>query len=151
MELDIVFVWVDALQIEGGDDDVGKAQLLGFGDALLYTVDGTHFAAESHLATHAPSSLDGGVYVAGQYGGNHAEVHRHVSDSQSAGDIEKHVFLHELEAHPLLQYGEQHVESALVETRGRALGSAIGCRRNQCLGLQEEGAYALDGCTDGYA
>lgn len=57
MELDIVFVWVDALQIEGGDDDVGKAQLLGFGDALLDAAHRTNLTTQTYFASHTLQPL----------------------------------------------------------------------------------------------
>ena len=50
--------------------------------------------------------------------GNHREVHRQVSHPQAACDIDKDVFLSQFEPYALLQHGQQHVQSALVEACG---------------------------------
>lgn len=64
VEGDVVLLAVEALKIVLGDDDVGEAEFLGLGDALLDAVHGAHLAAESHLAGHAPSGFYGCVYIA---------------------------------------------------------------------------------------
>ena len=142
---------VEALKVVLRYDDVGESELLGLCHALLYAVDGSHLARQSYLAGHAPSLVYGRVDVGGEYGGDDGEVHGHVGDAQSAGDVEEDILLRQLEAHALFEHGQQHVEAALVEAGGRALGGAVGCRRDEGLGLYEEGSDALDGTRDGHA
>ena len=74
-----------------------------------------------------------------------------VGNAQSAGNIQKYVFLHQLEAYPFFEHGQEHVQPALVKASGRPLGGSVSCRRNQGLGLDKEGAYALYGRGDGNA
>lgn len=126
VDLDGELAAVEALQVVARDDDVAEAQFLGLGDALLDAVDGAHLAGEAYLAGHAPAGLDGGVDIAAQHGGYDREVHGQVGDAQSAGYVEEDVFLHEFEAYALLEHGQQHVEPALVEAGGGALGGAVG-------------------------
>ena len=145
VEGDVVLLAVEALKIVLGDDDVGEAEFLGLGDALLDAVYGAHLAAEANLAAHTPTALDGRIDIRGEDGGDDGEVHRKVGDSQSAGDIDEDILLHEFEAYAFLEHGQEHVQAALVEAGSRALGRAVGCGGDEGLGLDEEGAHALDG------
>ena len=124
----LVFLCVEALKIIFRNDDIAEAQFLGFGDTLFYTVHGAHLARESHFAAHAPAGLYRCIDIRGENGGDDAEVHSKVGHPESAGDIDEHILLHELEADALLEYGQQHVQSALVETCGGALWGAVGRR-----------------------
>ena len=127
-----------------------EAQLFGFRNTLLDARYGAHLAAEAYLAAHAPAVVNGRIDIRREHGGNDREVHGHVGDAQAAGDVEEDVFLHQLEADALFQYGQQHVQTALVETGGRALRGAVGSRRDEGLRLDKEGTYALDGRADGH-
>ena len=133
------------------NDDVLESQLLGLSDALLDTAHRTNLTAQSHLATHAPSLFYRCIHIAAQYGCQHTQVHRWVGYSQSARDVQEHVLRHQLEAHSLLHHSQEHVQSALVETRCRTLRSSVCRRAYQCLRLYQERADALDGGTDGNA
>ena len=87
---------------------------------------GAHLTTQTHFTGHTPAAVDGCVDIRREYGGNDTQVHRHIGDAQSAGDVEENVFLHEFEAYALFEYGQQHVQTALVETGSCALGGTIG-------------------------
>ena len=114
-------------------------------DALLYTADGTNLATEAHLAGHGNTSVDGGVHIAGKYGGNDAEVQGGVRNAQTSGYVQEDVLLCQLEAYALLQYGKEHVQSFAIKTYGASLCRTVGGGRHQSLSLYEEGAHALYG------
>ena len=69
VEGDVVFLAVEALEVVLGDDNVGEAQLLGFGDALLDAVHGAYLARESHYGLLSPSCRDKLRNVQEQLGG----------------------------------------------------------------------------------
>jgi len=41
-KLDIQFLYVDAFQVEIGDDHLFKAEFFGFQDSLFYAIDGPY-------------------------------------------------------------------------------------------------------------
>ena len=88
---------------------MAEAEFFGFGHSLFYAAHWSHLTAQSHLASHTPSCLNGCVYIAAEHGSNNTEVHGKVGDTQAASNIEKHILLHEFETHTLLQYSQQHV------------------------------------------
>ena len=114
----LIFRGVEALEIIFGNDDIAEAQFLGFGDSLFDTVDGAYLTGESYFATHTPACLDGGIDIRGENGGDDTEIHRQVGHAESTCDIDEHILLDEFEAHTLLKDGEEHVQTALVETGG---------------------------------
>ena len=118
VDLDGELAAVEGLQVVARDDDVAEAQFLGLGDALLDAVDGAHLAGEAHLARHAPARLDGSVDIGGEDGGDDREIHGQVGDTEATGDVDEDILLHQFEADTLLQYGQQHVQTTLVEARG---------------------------------
>ena len=85
---------------------------------MLDAGHGAYLARQADLAGHAPAFFDGRIDIAAQHGGNDGEVHGHVGHSQTAGNIQEYVFLHQLEAHALFQHGQEHIQSALVEAGG---------------------------------
>ena len=125
-----------------------KAQLLGFGDALLDAAHRTNLTTQTYFASHTPASLDRRVHITAQYGGYHTEIHRQVCDTQSACYVQEHILLHQFEAYPLLEHSQEHVEPTLVEARSRALWCAIGCGRYKRLRLDQERTDTLDGTAD---
>jgi len=151
VEADAELMGVEALKIVLRQDDVAEAELLGFGNALLDAGYGTHLAREAYLASHTPSGIDGRIDVGREDGGNDGEVHSEVGDAQAAGNVDEDIFLRQFEADALLEYGQQHVETALVEACGSALGRAVGGSGDEGLCLDEEGTDALDGRGDGNA
>ena len=151
MDGDGVLAVVEALEVVLGDDDVLETQFFGLGDAGLDAAHGTHLAAQSHLARHAPSALDGRIDIGREDGGDDAQVHGHVRHAESTRYVEKDILLHEFEAHPFLQHRQQHVEPSLVEARGRPLGRAVGGGGDEGLGLDQKRAHALYGAGDGHS
>ena len=92
-----------------------------------------------------------GVGIAAEDGGNDGQVRGRVGHPQASGNVEEHILLRKLEANPFLQHSQEHIQSSVVETRGRALRCAIGCCAHQCLHFNEEGSHALHGSCDGYS
>ena len=74
-----------------------------------------------------------------------------VGNAQTTSNVDKNVFLDEFKANPLLQNSKQHIQTTLVETGGRALGSAVGSSGDQGLRLYEEGTDAFDGSGDSHS
>ena len=145
------FALVQALHVVAGDDDVLESQLLCLLHALFYAAYGSHLSAQSYLSAYTPAALERGVDVAGEHGGYDAEVHGEVGDAQPAGNVDEDVLLHQLEAYALLEHGQQHVQPALVEAGGLALGRAVGGGGDEGLRLEQEGSHSLDGRADGDA
>ena len=141
----LIFRGIEALEIVFRNDDIAEAQFLGFGDSLFDTVDGAHLTRETYLTTHAPTCLNRGIDIRREDSGDDAEVHGQVGHPETTCDVDEHVLLDKFETDTLLEDGEEHVETALVETGGRALGRAVGGRGDEGLCLDEEGAHTLDG------
>ena len=85
------------------NNDVLESQFLGLSDALLDAAHRTDFTAQTYLARHTPALLDRRVNIAAQYGCQHTQVHGWIGYSQSSGNIQEHVFLHQLEPYTFLQ------------------------------------------------
>ena len=117
---------------------------------MLDAVHGTDFAREAYLACHADARLNFRIHVAGKDGTDDSQVDGRVVHLEAARNVEENVFLRQLEAYTLFEHGQQHVHAADVEARGRALRIAVNGGADQCLGLNEEGAYAFDGRGDGH-
>lgn len=100
MDGDIEFRRVETLHIVFRDDNMTETE--PDASAMRCTMRSTaHLTAEAHLTAHAPPAFYGGVDIARQDGGDDAEVHGHIGDTQAAGDIQEYVFLHELKADAL--------------------------------------------------
>ena len=102
---------------------------------MLYTRDGAYLTAQPHLSCHTGIHIDGRIHVAAEHRRYDTQVDGGVGDPQTACDIEKHILGGQLEAHSLLQYSQQHIETSAVEPRGAALCRTIGRRADQRLGL----------------
>ena len=126
-----------------------ESELLCLSDALLDTAHRTNLATESYLATHTPALLYRCIHIAAQYRSQYTQVHRRVRHSQASRNVQEHIFRHQLEAHSLLHHCKEHIQSSLVETRCRALGSSVCRRAHQSLRFHQERAYTLNGSTDG--
>ena len=94
----------DALEVVARYYHGVEAQLLGLGDALLYACDLPQLTAQAHLGTEAHALLDGDVNIRRQDGAYHRQVEGRVAHLEAAGDVEEHVFLRQLEPHPLLEH-----------------------------------------------
>ena len=126
MEIDFEARGVQSANVVFGEHHIGEAQFFSLGNALFDAVDGAYFATQSHLASHAPFFFDGRIDVARQHGGDDTEIHGKVGDTKSAGDVHEDIFLYELKAHAFFEYGQEHIEPALVETCSAALRCAVG-------------------------
>ena len=118
---------------------------------MLYTRDGAYLTAQPHLSCHTGIHIDGRIHVAAEHRRYDTQVDGGVGDPQTACDIEKHILGGQLEAHSLLQYSQQHIESPAVEPRGAALCRAIGRRADQRLGLYHKGTHTLHRAGYGHA
>ncbi len=118
---------------------------------MLHAAYGTNFSRKTHLATHAGVGIDGLVHIAADDGSHHAEIRGRIGNAQSAGNVQEHVLLNKFKTHALLKHSKQHAQTAVVETRCRALGGAIGGSADQRLRLNEQWARAFHGTADGYA
>ena len=138
------------MQIVTGNDDGGETQFLSLSNALLNTADGTYLTRKTHFARHAKAMVNGSIHIATEDGGNDGQVNGGVVHPKATGNVEKDILLRQLEPHALLQHGQQHVHAPGVEPRSRTLWSTIGSSAHQCLCLDEERTYPLDGAGYGY-
>ena len=127
MNFYLIFLMVETMIVVFRDDDVLESQFLSLSNTLLDTAHRTDFTAQTYLARHTPALLDRRVNITAQYGCQHTQVHGWIGYSQSSGNIQEHVFLHQLEPHTFLQNRQKHVQTALIKTRCRTLRSSIGC------------------------
>ena len=134
-----------------GDKDTLESELFGFTDSLFNAVDRTYLSTQSHFTCHAGVALHLCIHVAGQDGADDRQVDSRVVDLQSAGYIEKDIFLCQLESDPFLQHGKKHVHSSQIKACGGALRIAVDGRADQCLCFDEERTNPFDGRGDGYA
>ena len=133
------------------DEDAFEPQFLRLADALLDAVHGTDFARKPDFTSHAHFRFDRGVHVAAEDGADDGKVYGRVVHFQSAGNVEEHILLRQLEADPLLQHRQQHVHAADVESGGGTLRVAIDGTADQRLRLDEERPHPLDCRGDGDA
>ena len=151
LDVNPVALPVEAAGVVLGDDNALEPQAVGLGDALLDTAHGPHLAAEAYLGSQAGVGGDGDVDVGGEHGGGHGQVDGGVGDAQASGNVEEDVLGAELETAALLEDGQQQVEAPQVEARGVALGCAVDGAADEALHLDEDGAHAFEGSTDGGA
>ena len=111
----------------------------------------TYLARKAHFARHTRERRKRHIQVGGKDGSHHSQVHSGVGHTQTAGDVEEDILLRQFEAYALLEDSEQHVETTLVEARGRTHCSGIDAGADECLCLDEEGTHTLDGGSDGNA
>src|SRR5215204_4904325 len=89
--LDAEVFFGEALAAVPGDDDLFKAQFLGFGYALLYAVHGADLAAEAYFAGKTDVVGDGYVFVRRKQRSKYGQVNGGVFYFKPAGDVEEHV------------------------------------------------------------
>ena len=94
----------------GGDDGVGEAEALGFGDALLDLVDGAEFAEEAELAEDdgAPSEGHWAVHVGTGDSESDGGVGRGVGKFNPPHHVDEDIFVDEAETSPFFEDGDDH-------------------------------------------
>ncbi len=142
---------IESLHIILGKYKTLEAKFLCFSDALLNAVYRAYLSRQTYFSCHAHLWLYGRVHVAGEDGADDGKVYCRVVHFQSAGNIEKYIFLCQFEAYTFFQYGQQHIHAADVEPCGRALWVTIYGTADQCLRLDEERSDAFYRGGDGYA
>ena len=129
---------------------MGEAELFGFGDALVRAESRAHFPAQADFAKNdeifgefAPSDGRSDGKADGEIGGGIIEL-------ESTDDINKDIFIIELEFGAALDDGDEKVETVKVKARGGALGVAEIGGGDKGLDFDEDGACAFEsGKNDG--
>ena len=125
MNFYLIFLMVETMIVVFRDDNVLESQFFCLSNTLLDAAHRTDFTAQTYLACHTPTLLYRRVNITAQYGCQHTQVHGRIGDSQSTGNIQEHILLHQFEPHTFLQNRQEHVQTALVKTRCRTLRSSI--------------------------
>ena len=128
---------VETAEVGCWDEYLAESEFLSFGDALHDAADRTNLTTQTYFACHADITVDACIDIAREDGGDDAEVDGWIGDPDATCDVEIDILLPQFEAYTFLEYSQKHVESAQVETRSRALWSAIGGSADECLGLDE--------------
>ena len=96
---------IESLHIILGKYKTLEAKFLCFSDALLNAVYRAYLSRQTYFSCHAHLWLYGRVHVAGEDGADDGKVYCRVVHFQSAGNIEKYIFLCQFEAYTFFQYG----------------------------------------------